>query len=424
MKHRLVPYDQIEPGFESIRVEDDEDTPASTIASDHSGSLMRKWSTWNGRDDPAQWDDEIRLINGLQARLGSLDEDVRRIRAHIASLTPCDASLPMAVDELLDATGRGRLREPSFRNGCWNCGMWWKTKGTQPRQLESMRAIHDVVTGRLAGKPEDETILKYPYAAGFVRRTYKWLGPSTELTDLQKLLVERMLLPFEFLTVESCTTPFSEWDSSVRELSESVMKNCFAEGGRGAEIDTEIATQVGLPKITMRFPDQARQAPIGDPQKMDLYILCCALAHGLHTLSDCHHSTFRWIESWIYSIGTGRWGIPTRRLGSERQRVGRLLFGYLLGIDRWLMGIPMQFLLLDFGHVGLGLDPKNEIVRVYAYLGTRKTQVKEWLVACLWHSLMYSAGGLAWRNNHLGLIEHAGSLGIGVRDWMDSQLGV
>jgi hypothetical protein len=200
------------------------------------------------------------------------------------------------------------------------------------------------------------------------------------------------------------------------------MSNCYEDGGRGAAIDVEIAALAGLPEISMKYPDQAYQAQIDDPKRKDLYVLCCALAHGLHTLGDCHHSTFRWIENWIYSIGTGKWGVPTRRIGTERQRLGHLLFGYLLGLDKWLLGVPMQFLLLDLGHTDLGFDPKSEIVRVYAYLGEEKTPVKEWLAGCLWHSLMYSTGGLAWRNRHQGLIEQTSHAGISVREWMDSEL--
>ena len=82
----------------------------------------------------------------------------------------------------------------------------------------------------------------------------------------------------------------------------------------------------------------------------------------------------------------------------------------------------MQFLLLDIGHLDLPFNPKNEIIRVYAHLGEERTPLKEWLVACLWHSLMYSTGGLAWRDRHQDLIEHAGRVGLSVREWMDSQL--
>ena len=85
----------------------------------------------------------------------------------------------------------------------------------------------------------------------------------------------------------------------------------------------------------------------------------------------------------------------------------------------------MQFLLMDMGHVDLGFDPKNEILRVYAYLGQGRTRVKEWLAACLWYSLSYSPvdktspAGLV---RHQDLLERAGEVGVSVREWMDSEL--
>jgi hypothetical protein len=85
------------------------------------------------------------------------------------------------------------------------------------------------------------------------------------------------------------------------------------------------------------------------------------------------------------------------------------------------MGVPQQFLLLDLSYVDLGFDPKNEIVRVYAYLGKEKTPIKEWLAACLWHNL--TGGG-----NPRGLViqqalnEKARSLGISTREWIDSMM--
>ena len=419
----LLPYDELEAGFEAVYInEKPEDAAGAAIFEDDSGKLIRKWSLWNCRDNPEQWDDEIRYLNRLQEEIGELTVDIRRIRAHIASLTPCDTGLPVTVDELLDAIGRGKLEEPSFHNGCWNSDMWGEAKNTQPRHVEGMQIAYDVLTGYLAGDSEERFIEKYPYAEGFVRRIYQWLGPVTDLTQLQKLLIERMLLPFDFFTRASHANPRSTWPDGAEAACREAMRNCYQDGGRGAAIDGEIATLAGLPEISMKYPEQAYKAQIDDPKKKDLYVLCCALAHGLHTLGDCHHSAFRWIENWIYSIGTGKWGIPTRKIGTERRRVSRLLFGYLLGLDKWLLEIPMQFLLLDLGHVDFGFDPKNEIVRVYAYLGEKKTPVKEWLSACLWHSLMYSTGGLAWRDKHTDLIAQAHRAGISVREWMDSQL--
>jgi serine/threonine protein kinase len=161
-------------------------------------------------------------------------------------------------------------------------------------------------------------------------------------------------------------------------------------------------------------------------QKQGLYKTCCAIASGIHTLSDCHHNTFRYIEGWIHGIGTGRLGIPTRKAQSEKQRLGHMLFGYALGLDRWLMRVPLQFLLLDLGHIDLGFDPRNNILRVYACLGEEVTAVKEWLAACLWYNLVQNQqGGLigSFASSHTDLIQQCKDKGITVDEWMNSALG-
>ena len=65
-----------------------------------------------------------------------------------------------------------------------------------------------------------------------------------------------------------------------------------------------------------------------------------------------------------------------------------MLFGYALGLDKWLMRVPMQFLLLDLGHVDLGFDARNNILRVYACLGEevylRRLQTSQDLFLGIW----------------------------------------
>ena len=105
--------------------------------------------------------------------------------------------------------------------------------------------------------------------------------------------------------------------------------------------------------------------------------------------------------------------------------MGHLLFGYVLGLDKWLVGIPMQFLLLDLGHIDIGFEVKNEILRVYAYLGEKRTPVKEWLAACLWHNLTYNpidGANPAGLLRHKELLNLATRVGINLREWMDSIL--
>jgi len=115
--------------------------------------------------------------------------------------------------------------------------------------------------------------------------------------------------------------------------------------------------------------------------------------------------------------------IPGRKAGVEGTRLGHLQFGYALGIDRWLQGIPMQWLLLDIGHIDLGFNPKSEILRVYAYLGERDP-LKEWLAACLWFTLALErpASLYDWGWRHKELLQDAQAKGIKVTDWIGKQL--
>ncbi len=435
-KERLVPYNMVSPGFEEIYTgrkassEGEKVEMITTVIADETGNEIRKWPVvpWTFPGEEKDWDEEIKYINNMQSKLGELDDGTRRIRSHIASLVPCDSGFPVTVDELLNAIGRGKLDEPSFRNGCWCSGMWWQQKTTQPAHIESMKTIHTVLTGYLAGGPREDCIKEFPQAAGFMNRTYEWLGPVSELTEVQKLMMQRMLLTVDFFTKSSDTTgsgPCSQFsDVSTMQEAEMLVKELFGQDGRGARLDAEISEKADLPQIHPRWTEEFQKnlEKLDDPQKRELYKTCAHIASGVHTLSDCHHNTFRYIEGWIHGIGTGKLGIQTRKVGTEKERLGHLLFGYVLGLDKWLVGIPMQLLLLDLGHIDLGFDPKNEILRVYAYLGGERTPVKEWLAACLWHNLMYSlmdANNPAGLVRHKNLLERAAKAGISPREWMD-----
>lgn len=429
-KGRLAPYETVPPGWEVVYTREKPETV--TESTDKNDDVIEKWSTWAFTDegkDWCDWDEEIRCINKMQEALGLLDDTIRQIRAHIGSLVPCHSGVPVTIDELLSAISQGELSEPSFHNGCWSCAMWWKTRGTQPDHVESMRTIYEILTAYLAGTLKDVLIDRFPYAQGFISRVYEWLGPSRELTELKRLMLQRMLLPFAFFGKLPHGTP-EGWSDEGFQMHDEVYENCFGENGQGAQLDSKISEIAGLPEIPrLRYGlEYELLKTVSDPQKRDLYAVCSRISTGVYELSDCHHNTFRAIENQIYGTATGKLQIPTRKSGSERERLARLLFSYALGIDKWLLGVPMQFLLLDLGHVDLGFDPKDEIVRVYAYLGEERTPVKEWLVACLWYSLYHNPhGGLEplsgnWHRGHKTIIEKAGQLDIGARGWMDSKL--
>ncbi len=243
-------------------------------------------------------------------------------------------------------------------------------------------------------------------------------------------MLDRMLLTIEFFTrySPSAVDTLAVMEESEKRDMEALMKDwSHDQNGRGASLDHEIADEAGLPKIYPQWNPEFQKTfdQLEESRKKELYAVCCAIAAGVHTLSDCHHNTLRYIEGWIHGIGTGRLSIPPRKAQAEKKRLGHMLFGYALGLDKWLMRVPMQFFLLDIGHIDLGFDPRNNILRVYACLGEEVTAVKEWLAACLWYNLVHNQqGGLigSWTSSHTDLIKQCKDKGVTVDEWMDSVL--
>jgi hypothetical protein len=410
----------------------------ATLHSDEDGNLIRRWCTipWIFPDKEAgwkedEWDDTVKHLHEMQSKLGPLSDSIRRIRAHIMSLIPCDSGLPVTVDEVLFAIARGKLDRASFRNGCLCAGMAPQMKTSQPRQAESVRAINAVLDAYLAGEPREDAIKAHPEAAGFINRSYEWLGPASQLSTVQRKMLDRMFLTTGYFAKYGCMAvdTLTAMDESEQQEMQAMMNDwSYDQDGRGAALDAEIAEEAGLPKIYPQWNPEFQKTfdQVEEPQKKELYEVCCAIAAGVQSLSDCHHNTFRYIEGWIHGIGTGRLGIPTRKAQTEKQRLGRMLFGYALGLDKWLMRVPMQFLVLDLGHIDLGFDPRNNIIRVYASLGDEVTPVKEWLAACLWYNLVHNQmGGLigSFTSSHTDLIGQCKDKGVTVDEWINSVLG-
>jgi hypothetical protein len=424
----FAPYEMLTPGFEAVwtgkkleegtelkKVGESKDEAGSVLQegefADDDGNIFYKWSLWSFTFDESAWDDKIRHINKMQRKLGPLSDDTRRIRAQIASLVHCDNGFPVTADQILEAIGKGKPPDEFFHAGCWHS---LGTRTTQPRQVEVMRIIEDTLLKYLEGTPSRELISKYPYARGFIKRTYDWLGPANKLNEVQHLLLKRLLLPFDFLTKRN------EDHRKIHQL-------CYVEGSGGFKLDDEISEAAGLPDIHVDYADYQKNAEsLTDDSKRKLYRIAYTLRWGLPELSDCHHATFRKLERWIYGIGTGEPEIPTRIKGTERKRLREFIFGYALALDKWLSDIPMQFLLLDLGHIDLGFEVKNEILRVYAHLGEERTPIKEWLAACLWHNFCYNTTG-GWEfgilnKRHREFYTETSAKGIKVDEWINSVL--
>ena len=233
-KTKLLPYEEVEPGFESQYTGElpTDSTAEGEIAeqeyTDDSGNVCLKWDLWALSGVAADWGPEIQYINGMQERLGPLSDELRKVRQHISSIVHCDNGIPVTIDQVLDEIAHGQLDEQAFHAGCW---MSPGTRGTQPGQPEAMQTIEDLLNGYLNGTTRDQALQQFPHAQGMIQRAYEWLGPVDSLPRVRKLMMARMLLPFEFFTGRN-------------EDHSEVSANCFGASGRGTELDEEISALV------------------------------------------------------------------------------------------------------------------------------------------------------------------------------------
>ena len=135
-------------------------------------------------------------------------------------------------------------------------------------------------------------------------------------------MLERALIPFEYFAKQGYGAPRSSWRDNDPGLCERVYDDYIKSGGRGEKLDKEIATLIDLPPIHPSYDREFQEnlKSISSPENKELYAICGDIAAGVYAMSECHHNTFRAIENWIYSIGTGKRGIPTRKKGAERER--------------------------------------------------------------------------------------------------------
>ena len=235
-KKHLVPYGMVPPGFEAVYTGERSSKPIEEVGwpisryTDTRGNVYECWSvwTWTPMHGEVSSVRERQAIDRMQTVLGPLDDETRRLRAHIGSLVLCDSGVPVTIDILLRSIGRGKLEEPSFRTGCWRSSVWWDSRGTQPRHVESMQVIESSLRAYLKDASLDSLLFIFPQASGFIQRIYQWLGPRRNLSAVQELMLERMLLPFSFYT--KSTLDYKAVDSE-----------CYGEKGLGRHIDDQIA---------------------------------------------------------------------------------------------------------------------------------------------------------------------------------------
>jgi hypothetical protein len=108
----LMSYEHVPVGFEIVVGNKDFEM----------GKIWNLWFSITFSDDPAKWDDQIVLINGMQKRLGELSLDQRLIRAQMAELCRRHPTFPHSLDVLCKEIGLDRFSEP-LNFGCEGRGL-------------------------------------------------------------------------------------------------------------------------------------------------------------------------------------------------------------------------------------------------------------------------------------------------------------
>jgi len=109
MGAKLVAYECVPSGFEMVI----------------DNNQVKAWNLWwntNLTDDPEAWDKEVKLINRMQKRLGTLSEDHRLIRAQIAELCRYSPAFPGSMGILCAEIGESRFGNP-LKMGCEGRGL-------------------------------------------------------------------------------------------------------------------------------------------------------------------------------------------------------------------------------------------------------------------------------------------------------------
>lgn len=324
MSAKLVAYEYVPAGFEMVIGNPDVEM----------GKVWNLW--WNVKltDDPEAWDNEIRLINEMQGRLGELTMDQRLIRAQMAEFCRMHPPFPQSIDILCKEIGTGVFSKPA-KMGCEGRllldslgyrdleslnAQWKETLRNYARSLEKWLA---------QGHSENPTESK----------VFGFLGQST---DGKEAFVKKLVSVID--SEEPSMSP-------VRELSESKCR----------ETHGEFETFFRFRPFNCFLP---ACWPEGDciPARR----LCCY---------------FMFIDAGL--LCAGEFGEKTQMAGEFRSFIEEYVLVYAIAINSWLNEAPSGHVTWsETAHYIAGNGALEIAERVYSYLG-EKDEAKEWLAACL-----------------------------------------
>ena len=350
----LMPYAYAGYGYEAL-TGINEHFPQEESVSEYGLPWYRvcMWNIWERKNDPADTDPIKKQINRMEQNLIHVDDESRYIRIQIACLQRCWWLFPDNVDLVIQGIGSGQVKlsdhvscEPPWHGLVeilrYRRGHPAPTGGTyrifadgypdlSPRQ-SLCRTYMTILTWWSNGGHIDYLRQELPAYAELAETVYRRLGPPNKL---KMLYVEKLRLTI----------------------------------GCEAFPDNGINNWINIKWLIAIYNEAIEKELNGNPDKIGGLISETGL---------CHHSFFRHIDHQIAAIGTGqRVKLPGE--GSERKRIHDTVTTYVHILGSWLDNRSEE--------QADEIWPCRPLIqRVYADLG-EKSNIKRWLVACLWKHL-------------------------------------
>jgi hypothetical protein len=325
MKPKLLAYEYVLAGFETLIENEDVE-------------MGKTWNLWHNvklTDDPESWDDEIKMVNKKQNKLGELTTDQRLIRAQMAEFCRVCPLFPKSIEVLCKEIGENRFSTP-LKIGC------------EGRDLLDSLGYHDMPS---LNEQRKEILENYAHS---MKHWLEQHQPKTSIdlkvfgflgqpTDKKVVSVEKLV---HFIN------PGEPSVSSFRKLTEDMCKEtqkdpvnlaCDRYKGRPFNCFECLPKDASTTKCQCCYP-----------MFLDAYLLCAGTSSEERSMLDEFR---RFVEENILACS--------------------------IAINSWLKQTPSKPVTTIITTRYISTDKAKEIAQnIHSLLG-EKDEAKEWLTACL-----------------------------------------
>ena len=318
MDTKFVAYKYVPLGFEMI------------IEKKQHHSEARIFSHWFNvylTDDPENWDNEITLMNEMQAKLGALTTGQRLIRAHMAEICRRHPLFPQSIYILCEEIGNGRLSKPE-KIGCEGRGL-----------LDSL-GFHDSKNM----KEQRKKMLK-----NYVQSLKKWLAQISPNNP-----IDTRVLRF----LGQSTKQGRKFVEKLISLIES--------------------KKISLATLKKLCEDQCRKTSILKGDWLPFPFGCFKCQQARLETPECQCIEAMMIDAGLLCAGEFH---ENKQMAHEYRRfIEENILVYAIAINSWLKDIPLNKI------TPVKPDSSHVAQKVYSLLDG-KDKVKEWLAACLFKTM-------------------------------------